>query len=91
MLERHLVLLFITTHGFLHLLYTSCKACHVCRMVGFHVTQKAGLAPTGILANAAKSLGYASVAALLEVNPDAARVMQAAKEAKLPQVSCQVM
>ena len=48
--------------------------------------QKAGLAPTGILANAAKTLGFASVAALLAVNPDAAGVMQAAKEAK-PQVS----
>ncbi len=48
--------------------------------------QKAGLAPTGILANAAKTLGFASVAALLAVNPDAAAVMQAAKEAK-PQVS----
>ena len=48
--------------------------------------QKAGLAPTGILANAAKTLGFASVAALLEVNPDAAAVMQAAKDAK-PQAS----
>ena len=48
--------------------------------------QKAGLAPTGILAKAAKTLGFASVAALLEVNPDAAAVMQAAKDAK-PQAS----
>ncbi|DBA91476.1 hypothetical protein WJX77_005924 [Trebouxia sp. C0004] len=50
-------------------------SCSYCR-------KKAGLAPTGILANAAKSLGFASVAALLAVNPDAAAMMQAAKEAK---------
>ena len=48
--------------------------------------QKAGLAPTGILSNAAKSLGFASVAALLEMNPDAAQVMQAVKESKAHQV-----
>ncbi|DBA91418.1 TPA: hypothetical protein ACH3X2_003950 [Trebouxia sp. C0005] len=50
-------------------------SCSYCR-------KKAGLAPTGILANAAKTLGFASVAALLAVNPDAAAVMQAAKDAK---------
>ena len=43
--------------------------------------QKAGLAPTGILANAAKALGFASVDALLKVNPEAAQSTQAAKEA----------
>lgn len=43
--------------------------------------QKAGLAPTGILANAAKALGFASVDALLKVNPDAAQVTQAAAKA----------
>ena len=42
--------------------------------------QKAGLAPTGILANAAKALGFASVDALLKVNPEAAQITQAAKE-----------
>lgn len=61
--------------------------------------QRAGLAPTGILANAAKALGFASVDALLKVNPEAAQITQAAaKGAKQPdatppadQVCCSAM
>lgn len=49
----------------------------VSEMVNCHwhiLLQKAGLAPTGILANAAKALGFASVDALLKVNPEAAQI-----------------
>lgn len=44
------------------------------------------MAPTGILATTAKSLGFASVAELLKANPDAAKAVQAAKEVKTSQV-----
>ena len=53
--------------------------------------QRAGLPPTGILANAAKSLGFTSVAALLAVNPDAAQVVQAVKEPKSQAQVCQLL
>ena len=56
------------------------------------VSQKAGLAPTGILANAAKALGFASVDALLKVNPEAAQISLAgskpsAKATQEPQLA----
>ncbi|KAL3137478.1 hypothetical protein ABBQ38_004767 [Trebouxia sp. C0009 RCD-2024] len=54
---------------------------------GVEQEQKAGLAPTGILATTAKSLGFASVAELLKANPDAAQAVQAAKEVKSSQAS----
>ena len=42
--------------------------------------QRAGLAPTGILTHSAKTLGYASVANLLAVNPDAVHHAQKEQE-----------
>lgn len=59
-------------------------SCSYCR-------KRAGLPPTGILANAAKTLGFTSVAALLAVNPDAAQVVQAVKETNSQAQVCQLL